>query len=41
MIHSIHLKKRRLPGKSNANVIPLLVLSFGLLAMGLLMFLNQ
>ena len=41
MIHSIHLKKRRLPGKSNANAMPLLVLSFGLLAMGLLMFLNQ
>ena len=41
MTHSIHLKKRRLPGKSNANVMPLLVLSFGLLAMGLIMFLNQ
>ena len=41
MIHSIHMKKRRLSGKSNANVMPLLVLSFGLLATGLLMFLNQ
>lgn len=41
MIHNVHLIKRRLQGKSNANVLPLLVLSLGLLAMGLLMFLNQ
>jgi hypothetical protein len=41
MIHNIHLIKRRLQGKSNANAIPIVVLSLGLLAMGLLMFLNR
>lgn len=41
MIHNVHLIKRRLQGKSNAHVMPLVVLSLGLLAMGLLMFLNQ
>lgn len=41
MIHSIHLIKRRLQGKTNANVMPLMVLALGLLVMGLLMFLNQ
>ncbi len=41
MIHNIHLIKRRLQGKSNANLMPLMVLSLGLLAMGLLMFFNQ
>ena len=41
MIHTIHLKKRRLQQKPNANVMPLMVMSLGLLAMGLLMFLNQ
>lgn len=41
MIHNIHLIKRRLQGKSNANVMPLVVLSLGLLAMGLMMFLNR
>ncbi len=41
MNHNIHLIKRRVQGKPNANVMPLVVLSLGLLAMGLLMFLNQ
>lgn len=41
MIHNIDLVKRRLQGKPNANLLPLLVLALGLLAMGLLMFLNQ
>lgn len=41
MIHNIQLLKRRLQGKSNAHVMPLLVLSLGLLTMGLLMFLNK
>lgn len=41
MIHNVYLIKRRLQGKSNTHVLPLVVLSLGLLAMGLLMFLNQ
>jgi hypothetical protein len=41
MIHNVHLIRRKLAGKSNAHLIPLVVLSFGLLAMGLIMFFNQ
>ena len=41
MNHNMHLIKRRGQGKPNANVMPLVVLSLGLLAMDLLMFLNQ
>jgi hypothetical protein len=41
MTHNIHSIKRRPQGKPNANVLPLVVLSLGLVAMGLLMFLNQ
>ena len=41
MIHTVHRLKRRLQEKPKANVMPLMVMSLGLLAMGLLMFLNQ
>lgn len=41
MIQNIHWIRRRLQVKPNTNVMPLLVLSVGLLAMGLLMFLNR
>lgn len=41
MLHNIHLIKRRQQGKPNANVMPVMVMSLGLLAMGLLMFFNQ
>jgi hypothetical protein len=41
MIHIIHMMKRSRQGKSYANLVPMTVLSLGLLTMGLIMFFNQ